>query len=160
MEEEKDGLSEKQINSRLQSGDYTQDGRKRIVRIGGAMPSQEVKKEKSDYIMDQWFTCWRSQRYGMPTSRLGDHAFEHHNHFFYDEDDPEFVRKVQTNKKIYNVWLKLCRGHGIKPELFEWLFVGPARGRKEIQKVFGTLENMNLYIRRAIYWFREASACG
>lgn len=160
MEEEKDGLTEKQINSRLQSGDYTQDEQNRLVRIGGEIQSQNVKNGKANYILDQWFNCWRSQRYGMPTSRLGDHAFENHNHFFYDEDDQEFVRKVQSNKKIYNVWLRLCRGHGIKPELFEWLFVGPARGRKEIQKVFGTFENMNLYIKRAIYWFREASACG
>lgn len=158
--EKEEGLTEKQKLCRLQSGDYTKDSKKRIVRIGSTILRQEVKKEKTNYILEQWFSCWRSQRYGMPTSRLGDHAFEQHNHFFYDEDDPEFVQKVQTNKKIYKIWLKLCRAHGIKPELFEWLFVGPARGQKEIQKVFGSLNKMNLYIERAIYWFREASACG
>lgn len=160
MEEEKEGLTEQQTISRLQSGNYTTDEKKRVVSIGAALTNQTVKEGKSNFMLEQWFTCWRATRYGLPTSCLSDHAFEHHNHFFYDEDDPEFVRKIQTNKKIYSVWLRLCRGHGLKPELFEWLFVGPTRPLGDIQKVFGTVDNMNAFIKRAFYWFREASACG
>lgn len=157
MEEINEGLTENEIKRRLDSGNYIYNSKNQLVSVGTSSVYDIVKEFGFDYVLDLWFSCWRAQRYGIPGSRFGDHAF-YNSGQHYDEDDPIFIKKIQNNKMFYNEWIKSCRRKNINPSDFEWLFVGNPRTLCEIKSRIG-LHNLKNTIKNSLLAFQEVCEC-